>query len=120
MTAKEFNNLPRFIPEEHIYPGAYYFHVGDIFEIITLKNAIAYAKIVDEWENLFFDIIECTKQGEPAENPVECNMVVHSKIMWMLQEESRWRLYKKAAEIDTEENNYYDFSTALVPNGRFY
>ena len=119
METKKYNGLYRFKHGETIYPNVSYFQVGDIFEINTIWNSITYAKVVDEWEQLFYDINECTAYGLPVPNPLRINMVTNSTILRMIKQRN-WRLFKKAAEIDLEENSYYNFSVPLIPNGRFY
>lgn len=119
MRTEKYNGLYLYKHDETIYPNVSYFEVGDIFEIITIWNGITYAKVIDEWKQLFYDIDECTAYGLPVPNALRVNMVTNSAILRMIKQRN-WRLYKKAAETDIEENNYYNFSVPLLPNGRYY
>jgi hypothetical protein len=66
---------------------------GDIFEVNTIHNTITYAKIIDSWEDIFFDILECSKDGGNVRLPCRSNMVQNRTISKMIKE-GHWRMYK--------------------------
>lgn len=95
MTSAEYQNLPHFQAEDHIYGKAPFFYKEDIFEVHTLRSTVIYIKITDSWNNVFFDLRECTRLGEPVRCPLTANSILNSEIQEKIKE-NFWRLYSRA------------------------
>lgn len=95
MTNEEYKNLKRFNQDDHHFKNTLFFEENDIFEIFNMENRILYMKIKDNLKNLFFDLKECTPDGEPVRCPYTKNSIKLSEILERIGEND-WRLFKKA------------------------
>lgn len=94
MKAEEYKNLKRFNKEEHTIKPSSYFNDNDIFEIYTMKNVLKYFKIKASYKNLFYDLTECSPEGENVRCPYTRNCTKLSEILERINEND-WRLFKK-------------------------
>jgi hypothetical protein len=94
-TREEYENRPRFpVNHDGDFEKFYYkthFEKDTIFEIRNLKGIILYAKIENEPDDLFYDIIECKLTGESVRCPLRHNGVNKSEIVLRIFE-GDWRI----------------------------
>ncbi len=99
-TREEYENRPRFpVSHDNDFEKFYYkthFEKDTIFEIRNLRGRILYAKIENEPDDLFYDIIECEPTGEPVRCPLRHNGVNKSEIVWLLFE-GDWRIFERSS-----------------------
>ena len=97
MEKSDYNSLKRFEPEEHIYKFVHNLSNNDILEVYDVHNNKRYMKVKDNYQCLFYDLVECTANGEPVRCPIKRNSLVQSKIEERIKEND-WRLYKRAEQ----------------------
>jgi hypothetical protein len=96
MTNEEYKQLKRFDTGTHRsfedYCQSLSLSDNTIFECYTLSNTIRYVGIAAQFEGLFFDIRECSPDGQPVRCPYRRNNTRKEEIAERLYR-GDWRLF---------------------------
>jgi hypothetical protein len=96
MTKEEYNSLPRFKREEHLYAHNNLFFENEVFEVHTLDCNIRYLKITQNFYNSILVLQECKPDGELITRfPVRMEAQI-GNVISLIDEEGLWRIYKPA------------------------
>ena len=99
MTAEEYNNLKRFTKDDHTIKHNNYFYIGDVLEVYTIYETLAYVIITDSYHNLFFDLKKCSQNGEilHGKESSDMNGLSSSQIKQMI-DKNDWRLFRRVPQ----------------------
>jgi hypothetical protein len=94
MTRLEYEQLPRFSDNDHIYPKNSLFCENSVFECHTLDGEIRYLKVTCAVFNLFFDLQECDAKAKLLRGGHRIKGARRWEILDLLAQ-NWWRLYEQ-------------------------
>lgn len=97
MTTYEYQQLKRFKTGRRLsydeFLKTLHFSENVIFECYTLSERITYVQIKNSFEGIFFDIVECSPEGNPVRCPYKRGSTRKEEIADRLYE-GDWRFFK--------------------------
>jgi hypothetical protein len=90
MTRHQYLTRLRLLPLAGPVPPAWRLTIGDMFEIMTLRGEIAFAKITAQWGESLFDLTECDASGRTLPGGLVVGSVKYYEIKERLLERD-WR-----------------------------